>query len=61
MNLIRIDCAKINKQLRMLENLIKERLKYVLTHNINFRSKFLMDDIDKLKDRLTDNPYNRRV
>ena len=57
MNLIRIDCSKINKQLRdTLYNFIVEQLKYVLTHNINFKSKFLIDDIEKLKERLADNP-----
>jgi hypothetical protein len=57
MNLIRIDCTKINKQLRdSLNNYINEQLKYILTHNINFKSKFLIDDIEKLKERLADNP-----
>jgi hypothetical protein len=57
MNLIRIDCTKINKQLRdSLTNFINEQLKYILVHNINFKSKFLIDDIEKLKERLADNP-----
>ena len=57
MNLIRIDCTKINKLLRdSLYNYIVEQLKYVLTHNINFKSKYLIDDIEKLKERLADTP-----
>lgn len=62
MNLIRIDCTKINKQLRdMLSGFINEQLKYVLTHNINIKSKVLIDDIEKLKERLTDTPSSEET
>lgn len=59
MNIVRVDCTSINEFLiEQLEKFINNLISYILSYNINKKSKDLTDEIDSLKETLNTVPQD---